>query len=68
VGSSLIKPRTTIKGLWLSWGWNPSNQQACSTSPGHSNCGRSAEQSNTKKPTQRNRANGYRSASCRSKT
>lgn len=23
VGSSLIKPRTTIKGLWLSWGWNP---------------------------------------------
>lgn len=47
VGSSLIKPRTTIKALWLSWGWNPSNQQACSTSPGHSNCGRSAEQSTT---------------------
>lgn len=39
VGSSLIKPGTTTKALWLSWGWNPINQQACSTSPGHPNCG-----------------------------
>lgn len=57
VGSSLIKPRTTIKALWLSWGWNPSNQQACSTSHGHSNCGRSAAQRTTKS-TQRNKTNG----------
>ncbi len=63
VGSSLITPGTTTKALWLSWGWNPSNQQACFTSPGHPNGGRSVVQITTKS-TQRSRADGWRSASC----